>query len=397
MLANEVREIQGLYGPFTLSEKVIQKIWMRQDFDCSALRTSSGKVLRVLDPGRWNFNEGPDFREARIEVDGREIVGDVEVHFRSGDWFAHGHQSNANFGNVVLHVLLIPEPASDRMLSVQGVEALVLMPLLNRDLEEHAMEDALLDLENASQLDCLDSFRAQALTKRREIVHQSALERWHSKLRHAEKRLSAASWSLSCHQCILEVLGYSRNRAAMSRIALKYTIDDFAGADSAMLASIFEASSGLWKLSGLRPANHPKRRLSQYAALCRHDAGWPDALASVLGQQVVPVDQPTSRFRRAAECKAMESSVSDQVFGGQLSSSRLSTLFADAIFPLAHAAKCMDSERHWYHWYPGDMPSSLRRLASELELNDSARPISNGLLQGLLGIVLRKGDLSGLG
>ena len=61
MPQNQVAEVQGLYGPFTLSERVIQKIWLQQDFAAENMKTVSGGELIIKDPGRWNFFEGPDF------------------------------------------------------------------------------------------------------------------------------------------------------------------------------------------------------------------------------------------------------------------------------------------------------------------------------------------------
>ncbi|MDP4879876.1 MAG: DUF2851 family protein, partial [Opitutales bacterium] len=70
-----MKEIQGLYGPFTLSERVVQKIWLRQDFETSDLTTVSGQSVVVKDPGRWNLLGGPDFKEARLVIDGQSVVG----------------------------------------------------------------------------------------------------------------------------------------------------------------------------------------------------------------------------------------------------------------------------------------------------------------------------------
>ena len=75
MQTNHVEEIQGLYGPFILTERVVQKVWLRQDYALAGLQTVSGKTLGVKDPGRWNLQEGPDFKEARVILDGVEIVG----------------------------------------------------------------------------------------------------------------------------------------------------------------------------------------------------------------------------------------------------------------------------------------------------------------------------------
>ena len=52
--------------------------------------------------------EGPDFLGAEIEIAGSTVLGDVEIHFRSSDWRAHGHHENPSFERVVLHVILFP-------------------------------------------------------------------------------------------------------------------------------------------------------------------------------------------------------------------------------------------------------------------------------------------------
>ncbi|MDV7393417.1 DUF2851 family protein, partial [Arthrospira platensis SPKY1] len=59
--SDQVQEIQGLYGPFTVAERVLQKAWLRRYFSPGTLYLKSGKVLEVLHPGRWNHQEGPDF------------------------------------------------------------------------------------------------------------------------------------------------------------------------------------------------------------------------------------------------------------------------------------------------------------------------------------------------
>ena len=161
---NEVQEIQGLYGPFSLPERVLQKIWLRGDFDQVDLSTASGKTLRVLDPGRWNLLEGPDFLEARFEINGQTIVGDVEVHFYASDWFQHEHSTNRNFNDVRMHVVLYPERPEPRVVTANGSEPelLHLMPLLERDLEDYAVDDALLELERVEDVEWMLKFIEQA-------------------------------------------------------------------------------------------------------------------------------------------------------------------------------------------------------------------------------------------
>ena len=85
MKAHQVKELHGLYGSFTLSERILQQIWLRQDFAASSLKTTSGRRLEILNPGQWNHGGGLDFKQASLRIDGELRRGDVEVHFNASD------------------------------------------------------------------------------------------------------------------------------------------------------------------------------------------------------------------------------------------------------------------------------------------------------------------------
>ncbi len=44
----ELAEIQGLYGPITVPETLLQKIWMRRDFNIEKLTTIDGKPIKII-------------------------------------------------------------------------------------------------------------------------------------------------------------------------------------------------------------------------------------------------------------------------------------------------------------------------------------------------------------
>jgi len=90
---------------FRVSEKLVQALW--NDGKClnEKLIDLEGRVLRIISPGRWNREAGPDFKNARIEMDGHVVHGDVEMHLLPENWNSHGHQFDPNYNNVVLHVV----------------------------------------------------------------------------------------------------------------------------------------------------------------------------------------------------------------------------------------------------------------------------------------------------
>lgn len=65
-----------------------------------------GRAFRVISPGMHNENnDGPDFYDAKIEIDGLIWVGPVELHVKSSDWYLHKHQTDSAYDNVILHVV----------------------------------------------------------------------------------------------------------------------------------------------------------------------------------------------------------------------------------------------------------------------------------------------------
>ena len=386
----EVQEIQGLYGPFSLSERVLQKIWLKGDMDQTQLRTVSGKTLRVLDPGRWNLLEGPDFLEARLELDGQKLVGDVEVHFHTSDWQLHAHGTNPNFNDVRLHVVLYANESSPDVRTAKGAvpELLYLMPLLERDLEDYAVDDALLELEQVEEVEWMLKFMEHPLEARRGILREAAEARWARKVDFAKKRLAGASWREACHQYCLEALGYARNRAPMARLALSYTIEDFTSG-CLCAEAMFEEELGHWRLSGLRPANHPKHRLAQYAKICKERADWPERLESVLATLKMGEGALTgAAFRKSFGLPALIEGISAEVFADTISAKRLNTLICDGLLPLAAAVGRVEAKAYWLNWPAGDAPDTLHRFLKQAQIVDRAEPFANGQLQGGLQLLI---------
>src|SRR5690606_38676594 len=63
------------------------------------------KPIQIITTGEHNFNSGPDFFNARITIDDQQWAGNVEIHLKSSDWYLHNHENDANYNNVILHVV----------------------------------------------------------------------------------------------------------------------------------------------------------------------------------------------------------------------------------------------------------------------------------------------------
>lgn len=86
------------------SEKQATLVW--QQLVGKELISADGELVTVMYTGRTNGDDGPDFRDAVIVNKSHLMKGDVEVHVKTSDWYNHGHNTDANYNNVILHVVL---------------------------------------------------------------------------------------------------------------------------------------------------------------------------------------------------------------------------------------------------------------------------------------------------
>ena len=112
---------------FPYGEDLLQFIWASRLFEHHALWTTDGRPVEVLKPGRIQGNSGPDLLDALLRIDGQLWAGTVEVHLRSSEWQAHGHQHDPAYENVVLHVVY-EHDAPARTVSGRELPTVELLP-----------------------------------------------------------------------------------------------------------------------------------------------------------------------------------------------------------------------------------------------------------------------------
>ena len=86
-------------------EQILHYAWKYQLYAEPEWTTTDGEQLRVITPGIHNTDAGPDFFNAKVQLDDITWVGNVEIHGRSSDWLRHGHDTNPAYDSVILHVV----------------------------------------------------------------------------------------------------------------------------------------------------------------------------------------------------------------------------------------------------------------------------------------------------
>lgn len=118
-----------------MKEDFLHYVWKYKVFSLKNLQTTEKETIEVVNAGFSNTNSGPDFLHAKLKIANQLWAGNVEIHLKTSDWYAHHHEKDANYDAVILHVVW-EDDATVFMKNNKPLPTLLLKPLVARDLLE---------------------------------------------------------------------------------------------------------------------------------------------------------------------------------------------------------------------------------------------------------------------
>ena len=278
-------------------EKLMQYVWKHRLWRSEDMVTNTGKKVRVVDPGLLNTDAGPDFFNAKIEIDGHMWVGNVEMHYRATDWKRHHHDSDKAYDSVILHVVA-KDDAPVRRTNGELIPQLVLevSPQFNADYA--SLVGATIEVPCATKIKQVPHLTIV------EWVEGLAFERLNGKVERIHQLLDSfnGSWEDVCYVTLARNFGFGINNDAFERLARRTPLRLLGkhsdsvlqieallfgqagmldaqkpGMDSyynqlcteyAFLSNKFQLTpmeKESWKLFRIRPQNFPYRRIAMLA------------------------------------------------------------------------------------------------------------------------------------
>ena len=278
-------------------EKLMQYVWNHRLWRSEDMVTNTGKKVRVIDPGLLNTDAGPDFFNAKVEIDGRMWVGNVEIHYRASDWKRHHHDVDKAYDSVILHVV----GKDDAPVRRTGGE---LIPQLVLEVSPQFYTDYATLVNGTIEVSCAEKIKQVPQLTMVEWVSALAFERLHGKVQRIHEMLERfnGSWEDVCYVTLARNLGFGINNEAFERLARKTPLrllgkhsdsifqieallfgqagmlegnvqhaDPYAqqlATEYAFLRNKFQLSpmeTQAWKLFRIRPQNFPYRRIAMLA------------------------------------------------------------------------------------------------------------------------------------
>ena len=299
---------------FTYTERHLKCVWFDPALRPAHLCTEQDDAIIIEHAGRWNLEAGPDFLGATLCIgpDRRRLSGDVEIHVHPADWRRHGHARDAAYARVIAHVTYFPgylpadslPPGTVQIALKDSLAANPCFSFENMDITAYPYA------QRTSATPCariLPAWPPDNLV----ALFESAGE---DRLRRKAERLALAIGEKGADQVLYEelmnALGYKQNRTPFRTLAEQLPLTalrETSGGDTMTAYALLMGIAGLlpaqtdtrwdpetrmfvrqlwnrwwkhqnrwshsslkadhWRLSGIRPQNHPRRRLMAAAVL----------------------------------------------------------------------------------------------------------------------------------
>lgn len=248
-----LREVNETYNPDLdrVDEAFVQKLWHQQRFFDTNMASIDRRAIRVLKPGIWNHNEGPDFMHAEIEIDGKLHVGDVEIHVRSSEWYAHKHHLNSRYNRVILHAVYFDDDINLRI-RLQNNKRVPTLELLKWVAVDTG--DLYDDTQDATTADgrCQVTGKQLNMEVLKGVFESLGRERFLEKTESMRLLRTRLDFEQLLYEGIMEALGYERNSKALRELAQHVP---FADLDQ---KSELEIQAILFGVAGLLPSQREK-------------------------------------------------------------------------------------------------------------------------------------------
>ena len=288
-----------------MAEDILHFIWKHSSYFASLYANTGGSKVEVIAAGEHNNDSGPDFFNAKVKIEDTIWAGNVEIHVNASDWNKHGHNLDAAYDSVILHVVAKNDMP---VLNSKGNEVTTIEIGYPHDIEKQLQQL----IANEKWIPCADHIAQFDKFKLEMWLSSIAIERLEQKTNQVIGWVNdynnsweeafyvsmARSFGLKINAVPFELLAKSTPLKYLGKIkSSKTSIEATLFGQAGMLEIITDSNnlyqqtlkkeynyirqkysltpipSHLWKFMRLRPVSFPTIRIAQLASLIQNSSG----------------------------------------------------------------------------------------------------------------------------
>jgi len=254
-----------------INESFVCRIWEGGSNYYSNLFTTDNEPVEILHAGKRNYDGGPDYKNAKVRIGTKTLVGDIEVHRDFSGWSEHNHPKDRKYVSVMLQVVMwdSKERTLPKLRVKRDIPTVILSEFLNQSI--HKIWREIIDSPSGKfRLPCYGKSSVISDEVMRKWFKELSAERLNMKTRRINERLTqlgkestgsrktdvfirkSALWKQVFYEYTLEALGFSKNKEPMLKLAenlplakIKSVINKKEEEQSIIIQSLLFGSSGM--------------------------------------------------------------------------------------------------------------------------------------------------------
>lgn len=279
-------------------EELMQYVWLHRLWVAGDLTTHDGVSVAVIDVGQLNRDAGPDFFNAKVRIGEEMWCGNVEIHVRASDWHRHGHDKDKAYDSVILHVVEHDD------CPIYTTDGRLIPQVTLKCARDFSARYAAFVNNPANTLACAAEIGQVSPIMVRDWLDSMAFERLYGKVEAIRERLHKCTddWEQATFVTFARALGAGINGDAFERVAQSLPLrllhkhcDSLLSIEAMLFGQaglleceptdgyvrqlqqeydFFAVKFGLrrpqgvvWRMSRMRPASFPHRRLATLAQM----------------------------------------------------------------------------------------------------------------------------------
>ncbi|HMS35279.1 MAG TPA: DUF2851 family protein [Ignavibacteria bacterium] len=240
-----------------LNEDFICRIWEDRS-NYNDLKTLNDERVEVIEFGVKNYDAGPDYKNARVKIEGIVYAGSIEIHRTVKDWYLHNHKGDNKYNDVILHVVFYEDESEEnsvhpKVKKSRSIPTVILSEHLSRSVHE-IWKEIINNPSPAFKLPCYPENASVVHSVKTGWISYMGMERLKFKKDRIRSNLEVLNsdirkksyWEKILFRFICESLGYSKNKEQFLKLSEKIDPEYIRKRDF----SLIEIESMLFGLAG---------------------------------------------------------------------------------------------------------------------------------------------------
>lgn len=200
-----------------LKDEALLVSFVKENFEKLEIHSSLYSSIKIINLGKENFTDGPDFLNSLVSFDGKVEKGDIEIHINSSLWYTHNHHNNEKYKNTILNICLRDD--SKEGYNIYSLDKIIPVGWIDNNLFEQYINirGNKIGRKNPMINGLCQLFHIHNMPEK--FLKNAGMYRFSVKVKRFRNLIEKYGFEEAFYISVMEALGYAHNRTEFIRLA----------------------------------------------------------------------------------------------------------------------------------------------------------------------------------